>query len=69
MQDQSSGTIDQTIHIREMRSQDIKRALDCFTAHDLQESLSTLEAFYECDPKAFYVAIDQSQSKSGVKYF
>ncbi|CAG2172022.1 unnamed protein product [Oppiella nova] len=48
---------------RQMEVKDLKDGLNCFTAHNLQESLSTLEAYYECDPKAFYVAINNSDNR------
>ena len=54
---------DNDITIRQMDEKDLKGGLNCFTAHGLQESLPTLEAFYECDPKAFYVALNNADSE------
>ncbi|XP_054166033.1 uncharacterized protein LOC128963543 [Oppia nitens] len=51
------------IEIRLMEKKHMKEALNCFSVFDLQESLSTLEAFYECDSKAFYVAINRKDNR------
>ncbi len=49
--------------IRLMEEKDMNEALKVFASHGLYESLSTLQAFYECDPNAFYVAISNIESK------
>jgi len=48
---------------RRMEQNDIKEAILCFTSHGLQESVSTLEAFYEYDPNAFHVAVSNTDSE------
>ena len=46
--------------IRRMEKYDIKSALTCLHSLGLTESESTLEAFMDCDPNAFYVAVTQT---------
>ena len=46
--------------IRKMEKKDIKSALICLEPLGLTEGESTLEAFMDCDPNAFYVAVTQT---------
>jgi hypothetical protein len=50
-------------YIRRMEEKDIIGALICFGSHGLYDGLSTVQAFYEYDPNAFYVAISKSDGK------
>ena len=54
----------ENIKIRQMERNDFKQSLDCFSSHGHNESLSNLRVFYECDPKGFYVAINEDNSKT-----
>jgi hypothetical protein len=50
-------------YIRRMEEKDIIGALICFGSHGLYDSISSVQAFYEYDPNAFYVAISKSDGK------
>ncbi|KAF7489054.1 hypothetical protein SSS_05429 [Sarcoptes scabiei] len=59
----SSKDLDFRLEIRRMNFDEIEQAAKIFSSVDLNDSMSTLETYYESDPNSFTVALDKDSDK------